>query len=99
MDVQMSLPALATAEMEATYQSELRPQAEDRAKARIGNIARRNAVRAEADRAGRLAASQARRVVYLANGYRECHENDCRTLVTPGYDRCIPHSQTATKSA
>ena len=95
MEVQMSLPSLATAEMEVTYQSELRTNTQERAKARIANIARRDAVRAEAERAGRLAANEARRAVYLANGYRECEQDGCKTLTSPGFDRCIPHSQAA----
>ena len=33
VEVQMSLPSLATAEMEATYQSELRANTQERAKA------------------------------------------------------------------
>ena len=65
---------------------------EDAAKARAHNIARRTLVREQADRAGRIAASLARRAVYIENGYRPCERPGCETLVTPGYGLCIPHS-------
>lgn len=97
--VQMSLPTLATAELEAMYEVERKTNIAEAARARTANVARRNAVRMQADRAGRLAANQARRSVYLANGYRECAHVNCSTLVSPGYELCIPHSQAQTKPA
>jgi hypothetical protein len=89
MEAQMTLPTAATAEVEAQYATEMR----ERAEARLANINRRDAVRLEADKAGRIAASEARRIVYLENGYKECTQEGCSTLASPTFDRCIPHSQ------
>lgn len=89
MEAQMTLPTAATAELEAQYATEMR----ERAEARLANINRRDLVRQEADRAGRLAANEARRLIYISNGYRECTSEGCSTLASPTFDRCIPHSQ------
>lgn len=94
--VQIPLPTLATAELEAAYGEHLAREREDAIKARTENIARRNAVRMEADRAARMAANEARRLIYLGHGYRECTQAGCQTLTSPGYDLCIPHTQAKT---